>query len=237
MFDSNVKDSMDAKLALIRELRDVYNNNRDLYDKVKQLPFKSRVARNIGKHYDKTIVFISSDVKTEFYLATDKTVVPVDFLEAVKYLKAKPEEQPAPFLPDSRNYEHVNRALHKYTSEYVEAADDSSINRTDLDNISKAALNFLRRITQVIPDNTTKAQSHILTEYINKGIYTQLPRRLRELAKPYKGYKIQIKQDEDKLKKEIASLVEEYQTISKEKLENAVPKVSDPQIIISETFI
>ena len=34
MFDSNVKDSMDAKLALIRELRDVFNNNRELYDKV-----------------------------------------------------------------------------------------------------------------------------------------------------------------------------------------------------------
>ena len=78
MFDSNVKDSMDAKLALIRELRDVFNNNRELYDKVKQLPLKSRVARNTGKHTDKTIIFVSSDVKTEFYLATDKTVVPID---------------------------------------------------------------------------------------------------------------------------------------------------------------
>ena len=42
---------------------------------------------------------------------------------------------------------------------------------------------------------------------------------------------------EDKLKKEVLSLVDEYQTISKEKQEEAVPKVSDPQIIISETFI
>lgn len=36
--------------------------------------------------------------------------------------------------------------------------------------------------------------------------------------------------------REIISLVEEYQTISKEKQEEAVPKVADPQIIISETF-
>jgi len=57
------------------------------------------------------------------------------------------------------------------------------------------------------------------------------------LSKPYKGDKMQIKQDEDKLKREILSLVDEYQTISKEKQEEAVPKVSDPQIIISETFI
>ena len=237
MFDSNVKDSMDAKLALIRELRDVFNNNRELYDKVKQLPLKSRVARNTGKHTDKTIIFVSSDVKTEFYLATDKTVVPIDLLEAVKYLKAKPEEQAAPFLPDSKNYDHVNRALRKYTSEYVEAADDSSINRTDLDNISKTALNFLRKLKQTFTDSMVKAQCDVLAAYINNGVYTQLPRRLRDLSKPYKGDKMQIKQDEDKLKREILSLVDEYQTISKEKQEEAVPKVSDPQIIISETFI
>ena len=237
MFDSNVKDSMDAKLALIRELRDVFNNNRELYDKVKQLPLKSRVARNTSKHTDKTIIFVSSDVKTEFYLATDKTVVPIDFLEAVKYLKAKPEEKAAPFLPNSKNYDHVNRALRKYTSEYVEAADDSSINRTDLDNISKTALNFLRKLKQTFTDSMVKAQCDVLAAYINNGVYTQLPRRLRDLSKPYKGDKVQIKHDEDKLKREILSLVDEYQTISKEKQEEAVPKVSDPQIIISETFI
>ena len=237
MFESNVKDSMDEKLALIRELRDVYNNNRELYDKVKQLPLKSRVARDTGKHTDKTIIFVSSDVKTEFYLATDKSVMPIDFLEAVKYLKAKPEEQPAPFLPDSKNYDHVNRALRKYTYEYVEAADDASINRTDLDNISKTALNFLRRICQVVTDNTTKVQCKILTDYINKGVYIQLPRRLRDLSKPYKGDKIQIKSDEAKLKRTLSELIGEYQTMSEQMQELAVPKVSDPQIIISETFI
>lgn len=237
MYDSNVKDSMDEKLALLRELRDVYNNNSELYDKVKRLPLKSRVARNTGKHKDKTIVYVSSDVKTELYLATDKDVKPIDLLQAVNYLKAKPEEQAAIFLPDSKNYNHVNRVLRKYTSEYVEAADDASINRSDLDNISKTALNFLRRICQVISDNTTKAQCKILSEYINKGVYTQLPRRLRDLSKSYKGDKEQIRTDEISLKQKISELIEEYQTISEEMQEQTASKVSDPQIIISETFI
>ena len=131
----------------------------------------------------------------------------------------------------------MNRAIRKFTSEYVEAADDSSINRTDLDNISKTALNFLRKITQVITDSTTKAQCHILTDYINKGIYTQLPRRLRDLSKPYKGDKVQIKEDEAKLKQTLAELIDEYQTMSNAMQEKAVHKVSDPQIIISETFV
>lgn len=237
MYDSNVKDSMDEKLALLRELRDVYNQNRELYDKVKRLPLKSRVGRSTGKHQDKTVVYVSSDVKTEFYLATDTSVAPVDFLQAVKYLKAKPEEQALPILPDSKNYGHVNRALYKYTSEYIEAADDASINRTDLDNISKTALNFLRKICQAITDGTTQVQCRILTDYINKGVYTQLPRRLRDLSKTYKGDKALIKADEEKLKHTLSELIGEYQTMSEQMQEQAVPKVSDPQIIISETFI
>ena len=237
MFDSNVKDSMDERLALLRELRDIYNNNRELYDKVKHLPLKSRVARDTGRHTDKSVVFVSSDVKTEFYLVTDKTIAPIDFLDAVKYLKAKPEEKAALLLPDSRNYTHVNKALRQYAAEYVEAADTSSINRKDLDNTSKTALNFLRVFTQVFPDGQSKAQCSILTSYINNGTYMQLPRRLRDISKPYKGDKTQIKNDEQKLKREIAALVDEYQTMGKEKQEKATPKVSDPQIIISETFI
>ena len=237
MFDSSVKDSMDERLALLREVREVYNNDRELYDKVKQLPLKSRVARNIGKHTDKSIVFVSSDVKTEFYLVTDKKIAPLDFLEAVKYLKASPEEQAAPFLPDSKNYTHVDKALRQYAVEYVEAADTSSINRSDLDNTSKTAINFLRKFMQVFSDSQSKVQCNILTSYINNGTYTQLPRCLRDLSKPYKGDKALMKQDEAKLKHEIAALVDEYQTMSKEKQEATASKTADPQIIISETFI
>ena len=237
MFDSNVKDSMDERLALLREVRDIYNNNRELYDKVKQLPLKSRVARNTGKHSDTSVVFVSSDVKTEFYLATDKQVTPIDFLDAVKYLKAKPEEIAVPLLSDSKNYEHVTKALRQYTAEYVEASDTASINRNDLDNVSKTALKFLRNLSQTFTDSQLKMQCSTLIAYINKGIYTQLPRRLRDLSKPYKGDKAQIRQDEAKLKHEIATLVSEYQTMSKEKQEATASKVADPQIIISETFI
>jgi hypothetical protein len=48
---------------------------------------------------------------------------------------------------------------------------------------------------------------------------------------------VQIKTDEAKLKQILAELIDEYQTMSSEMQEKAVPKVSDPQIIISETFI
>lgn len=239
LFDSRVKDSEDRKIALLREVRDLYNNNRKLYQKIKHLPMKSRVIRDMNKHVGKSIVFVSSSVKTEFYLTTDKQIDPIDFLEAVKYLKAKPEEQPILFTlsKEKAHYNHVNKALNKYIMEYVAVADTTSINNKDLDKISLEANKFLRTIAQIFPAATELvSQCNILTTYINEGIYAKVPRYLRTLAREYKNDRIQIKADEYRIQAKISELVNEYQTINKEQ-RHSVTDISDPQIIISESFI
>ena len=236
MFDNHIKDSIDQKIALLREVRELYHTNRELYHKIKALPMKSRVMREKKAHSGKSIIFVSSNVKTEFYLATPKGVEVIDFLDAVKYLKAKPEEKPAPFKNEELHYKHVNSALTRYTTEYVEAADTSSINRTDLDKTSLEANKFLRTIKQLASDNELKSQCDVLMGYINEGIYAQLPRYLKNLSREYKNDRAKLKQDEYKLQAEINGLLQEYQTMNKEQRHDA-QDISNPQIIISETFI
>ena len=236
MFDNHIKDSIDQKIALLREVRELYHTNRELYHKIKALPMKSRVMRDNGKHSGKSIIFVSSSAKTEFYLATPKGVEVIDFLDAVKYLKAKPEEMPAPFKNEELHYKHVNSALTRYTTEYVEAADTSSINRTDLDKTSLEANKFLRTIKQLASDNELKSQCDVLMGYINEGIYAQLPRYLKNLSREYKNDRAKLKQDEYKLQAEINGLLQEYQIMNKEQRHDA-QDISNPQIIISETFI
>ena len=235
MFDNNVKDSIDKKIALLREVRELYNSDRKLYHKIKTLPMKSRVMRDTGKHSGKSIIFVSSNVKTEFYLATATGVEVIDFLEAVKYLKAKPEEQPVPFSKEEQHYKHVNSALAQYTTEYVEAADTSSINRSDLDKTSLEANKFLRTIKQITTDSELKSQCDVLTGYINEGIYAQLPRYLKALSREYRNDRVKMKQDEYSLQNRISELLGEYQTMNKEQRHDA-QDISNPQIIISESF-
>ena len=235
MFDSNVKDSIDKKIALLREVRELYNHDRKLYHKIKALPMKSRVMRHTGKHSGKSVIFVSSSVKTEFYLANSKGIEVIDFLEAVKYLKAQPEEQPVPFSNEEQHYRHVNSALARYTAEYVEAADISSINRTDLDKISLEANKFLRTIKQISADSELKTQCDVLIGYINEGIYAQLPRYLKTLSREYRNNRAQIKQDEYLLQNKISELLDEYQTMNREQRHEA-HDISNPQIIISESF-
>lgn len=237
LFDSNVKDGVDKKIALLREVRELYNSNRKLYHKIKALPLKSRVMRDTGKHKGKTIVFISSNVKTEFFLAYKGKVTTIDFLDAVAYLKAKSEELPAPFTHEEQHYQHVNKAVAKYKSEYVEAATvDSSAKRTDLDKTALEANHFLRTVKQIITDTETETQCDVLMSYINEGVYAQLPRQLNAFAREYKNDRERLRKEEYEVHKRIDSLYKDYLTLNREQ-RKAEQDVTDPQIIISETFI
>ena len=184
----------------------------------------------------KTIVFISSNVKTEFYLATDTTTKAIDFLEAVEYLKAEPEEQALPFTKDESHYKQVNNALNLYTKEYVEASDTSMVNRSDLDKSSLEARKFLGYVKQVSDDNELNAQCDSLNAYINEGIYSKMPRMIKDLARNYKNDKRKIREDINQIKDKINKLHEEYQTLNKQQQHEA-KDIINPQIVISETFV
>ena len=140
-----------------------------------------------------------------------------------------------PFDNDARHYKHVNNALYKYDTEYVEAADSSSINRKDLDKTSLEARKFLNTLTQMIADSELISQCNVLKTYIEEGVYAQLPRRLKAMSREYRNDRAKIKSDEYRLQAEITNLFNEYQTMNREQRHGA-QDVSSPQIIISESF-
>ena len=236
MFDNNVKDAVDEKIRLLREVRELYNTNRKLYHRIKKLPLKSRVMRDTGKHSGKSIVFVSSSLKTEYFLVKDNATQPIDFLEAVKYLRAKPDEKPVPFTSDEQHYKHVNMALTQYETDYTAVADTATAKRTDLDKTSLEANKFLRTIKQITQDSELKSQCDMLTQYIDEGVYSQLPRRLKELSREYKNDRQRIANEEYAIQTRISDLVQEYQTMTALERYDA-QEISNPQIVISESFV
>ena len=235
MFDSNVRDAVDKKIQLLREVRELYSKDRKLYNKIKNLPMKSRVMRDTSKHSGSSIVFLSSNVKTEFYKVDSKIVEPLDFLEAVKYLKAKPDEQPAPFGDDNTHFEHVNRALDSYSYAVMQARDDNTARRVDLDQTSLRANNFLRTVKKITQDSDLQAKCDILMNYINDGVYAQLPRYLKTLAAEFHNDRIQMKEKEYYISTKIDSMIKTYHSQTR-KERNSQQEVEDPRIIITETF-
>jgi len=238
MFDSNIKDSVDKKIKLLREVRELYNTNRKLYHKIKQLPLKSRVMRQIGKWKGESVVFVSSDFKTEFYHVQGNEAKPIDFLTAVEYLRADKEEMPAPFTGNEQyHYKHVNKALEEYKHTFTEVTDTTEhAVRKDLDRTSLQALRFLRTVMQTTDDMDLKTTCNNLKKYVEDGVYAKLPRRLRDISKVYKNDKTVIKQDQYKLQTILEDLRNEYQTqtSTEQILQQAL---SNPDIVISESFM
>jgi ERCC4-related helicase len=236
LFDSNIKDSIDKKIELLRELRKLYSTNRELYHKIKDLPMKSRVMRDTGKHHDTSIVFVSSSFKTEFYYVAGDVndPKPIDFLEAVKYLKADPEEKPVKFEGEL-HYQHVNSSLKMYRKNIVVQTDDNSVVKVNTDHASQVANKFLRTMKQISQDSVLKTECDRLIGIINQGKYANLPRELKLISSRYKNNRIAIKNDERKTQIEIEKLLEKYQANFKNG-KNSSLDITDPQILISETF-
>lgn len=236
LFDSNVKDIVDKKIALLRELRHLYNTDRELYHRIKKLPLKSRVMRDTGKHHNTTIVFVSSKLKTEFYYVTgNKQPLPIDFLSAVGYLKAKPEEKAATIENMKEHFNHVNNAIVEFQTELQAQTDSNSIKNANLDKTAQTADKFLRTIEQVCEDENLKHDCGILRTYIKEGTYAKLPKTLKTYSQEYKNDRFRIKEDSRIIANLISDLVEEYHhEISSD---GNKADYGTPSIIISETFI
>ncbi len=236
LYDSNVKDIVDKKIALLRELRYLYNTDRDWYHRIKNLPLKSRVMRATGKHSGSTIVFVSSKLKTEFYLVSgDRQPQIIDLLSAVGCLKAKPEENAVPFNHREEHYTHVNRALEAFQTDLQAQTDSDSIKNKNLDTTAQIADRFLRTIRQVCKDDALRHNCGILRGYIKEGIYSRLPKELKAISQEYKNDRMNIKADCCILANSIGNLVEEYHHDFDS--DSAKTDIGNPSIIISETFI
>ena len=235
MFDSNVKDIVDKKIALLREVRDLFNNDRKLYKKIKALPMKSRVMRDTGAHRKESLVYVSSSVKTEFYRVTDTGMEAVDFLTAAAILKAKPEERPVVLSEPERHYRHVEKALGGFVNKVEEARDDFHVDAKDLSMTAKVARKFLVTVKQLFADDEMQRNADLLLAYVTEGKYARLPRRIKELAGKYKNIRKNIEGDEYVIQSALSKLVEEYKTTTANEHRDA-QVVTEPRIIISETF-
>lgn len=168
-------------------------------------------------------------------VAGDKTPQAIDFIKAVEYLKAKPEEEAAPFTQDEPHYSHVNKAVSTFRNELQSQTDSGSIKNINLDKTSQTAAKFLRTISQVCGDDALKHDCSILQNYLEAGTYSRLPKELKTISQEYKNNREKIFSDSRIIANRISDLVDEYHQEDSQTTD--VIDFGTPAIIISETFI
>ena len=247
IFNSNVKDNTDKRLQLLREVRELYCTDRELYDKIKSLPMKCRVMRSTGRHTGESIVFVASEFKTEFYRVCGGRATAVDFLTAAERLKAEKEEEAVPFdrsrtpspgTNEQMHYDHVNSALKEYKKTFQEVKDnENSILGKSLNKNEQKACKFLDEVTREITDNSSlKKATSLLKKYVEEGIYEKLIRQLCAMSNEYKHDKEKMRQDQAALKARLEQMLAVYKTETSDEKAKRLAS-GEPLVVISETFV
>lgn len=243
LFDENVRDNIDKQLEMLREIRDLYATNRKLYDKIKNLPAKSRTVRKpencaVEVASQTTIVYITKGQKSQFYrLVGDGAPEPIEFVPAMEIMKAKVTEPTGDFAAvKDIHYPQVEKAFARYLQEEESANAAPTLTQRKNDNSVKA-LSLIRELKRAFRNDEVYPKLLVLEGYVNDGIFTRLTKSLNQLNLQVH----KMTKDGSRLTAHAAEVLPILENLyskyhiseTRQKKEEAV---KDPIIVTSETF-
>ncbi len=246
LFDDKVRDNVDKQLELLREVRELYQTDPDLYKRIKALPCKSRTIRRVEDRPAKaeprsTIVYITTGKRSQFYLVKgSEQPLQIEFLDAVDYLRAKKDEQPGIFdTIKELHYEHVHKAYEAYQNaeEIAGETAESSIIERQKDHNAQTALALLRMMKRMFESDEIYDKIVTLEQYVNEGMFSMLTLNLTRLNRELNRLNragTKISELKPMFAMKLENLYDHYY-ISREKFERD-EQFEQSEIITSETF-
>lgn len=244
LFDENVRDNVDRQLELLREVRQLYATDKDLYDKIKALPCKSRSVRKAGMADEKqvphlsSIIYITKGQKSQFYkVSGDGLPEKLEFIEAAEILKAKADEPTGDFATvKDAHYAQVEKAFRQYLIEEEQNNSTEQLKVKQNDNGTKA-LAAMRVLKRAFRNDDIYEKLLVLEQYVVEGIFNRLTKSVNALQRDINrltkdGSKVTAHRE--KILPVIENLYQKYHLT-----ENRTKKdeeESTPLIITSETF-
>ncbi len=243
LFDENVRDNIDKQLEMLREVRNLYADEPELYKKIKELPIKSRTVRKeenrkLGVEPKTSIVYISKGLKSQFYkVVGDGTPEKLEFVEAAEILRADRSELTGNFdAVKDIHYKHVEKAFNSYIQddEKDNAAPTLAARRND--NGTKA-LALIRQLKRAYRNDEVFDKILIIETYVQTGVFTGLTKAINRLTQQVN----KMTKDGSKMtdhSTEIIPIIENlyskyYIPESRQKKDE---DFGDPMIVTSETF-
>ena len=108
IISSNIDDDelVDDELKYLREIRDIRDNDPELFKRIEELPIKARVARKADdKHL---ITLMKKDNFKKLFKSNGSSAEEIDFFEAIKELSADKEEKAIAVDNEFYNYLYQN---------------------------------------------------------------------------------------------------------------------------------
>ncbi|MBD3807922.1 MAG: hypothetical protein IE880_04300, partial [Epsilonproteobacteria bacterium] len=223
LFEENIESQIDEELPFLEEIRAYKEANPKTFREISKMPQKMRVQR-VKKEDVQSFVFIKNSTSKNYYKVKEARVLPVNFVEMAKNLKASQEEEPNLPLQEI-HYEHVELAHTYFDNELI-----NTISQSQTDNIKvehktdKQAIAILKSWYQkgfISPEYYEQ-----FLEIVRIGQILNIAKELNKISKNAKPF--EIMQELDKLSKR-------YSLTSKDEKDEDINLKID--IILSETFV
>ena len=243
LFDENVRDNIDKQLELLREVRDLYATDPELYKKIKDLPVKSRTVRKPeyrkkGVNSLTSIIYISKGQKSQFYkVVGDGMPEKLEFVDAAEILRADKNEPIGNFeVVKDIHYEHVEKSFTQYLEDEDMITASPTLAAKKKDN-STEALKCIRDLKRAFHNDEIYEKILVLETYINAGVYNHLTKSVKKLNRDIN----RMKKKDPKLinhSQEILPIIESLYDIYyvPEAQQKIDIDLGDPFIVTSETF-
>lgn len=238
LFDKNVEEEKDEKLAYLMDLRKFKEENPEYFRTIKNMPLRARVCRKERPKKDTTICFIRNNRRDAFYwIHPDLTLEEMTFVEVAREFRADVPEKGIEMLPE--HHAHVNAALEDFHTKLQEEISSGQVVDTTQGPNEKKALSYLDGFLSLPFIGTSEKDKIKAAKFaIKQGRFQQLQRDVNNLKKNVS--KAPLKPVE--LLDSIIRIIEKYPI---DQLDNGDtrPTVTiksfekfKPEIIISESF-
>jgi HKD family nuclease/superfamily II DNA or RNA helicase len=237
LFDKQMEEEKDEKLAYLMMIRDIKEKNPTLFKQIKNMPLRARVGRKNSILKKGTICFIRDNKRDAFiYVKPDNEVEELTFLETVRQFEANHEEKGIAL--HEYHHEQVKSALQVFADKVEdEKAKDKKVDVTQGPN-EKSAIAYLDAMLSLPFTNDQETQLIIIAkEAIRKGRFQNLQRDINKLNKAVKKSPLKpviilervigilrsypLKQEEEEIYTEVPVIK---------------PRILNPEIIITESF-
>ncbi|MCK9452944.1 MAG: phospholipase D-like domain-containing protein [Bacteroidales bacterium] len=237
LFDKQMEEDKDEKLAYLMMIRDIREKNPVLFKEIKNMPLRARVGRKNEELDNGTICFIRDNKRDAFiFVKKDADYEELTFLETVRRFEALQNEKGIDL--HKSHHQQVQIGLQVFSEKIEEEkARDKKVDVTQGPN-EKRAISYLDAMLNLPFTNEAERDLIILAkEAIRKGKFQNLQRDINKLQKAVKKSPLKpviILERIIAILKSYPIKQEEEEIIDKKVV--VIPKSFNPEIIISESF-
>lgn len=243
LFDEALKskeEEVNQELPYYEELRQLYQDNRQEYNRIARLSLRSRTGRTAhtidgAALSDSTLVFLKTNFRKMFFLVSDE-VKELSVIEALSYFKAEVSETSVPRIKD--HHLHVTKALMQFSSKRnleIQSVEESK-ESGNLGVQVNTAVNLLKSFMNDIPNEDLRLQINQLKSLVERGVITYIAKRLQRIHKDLGRTESKAGITYEEALGEVVEMAKKYAPyyIAKEAMINE--QETTAKIILSESF-